>query len=174
MRQENRYFEPRPTVTNVPRRGKASAMLHGKERHVGCSMTGTLALRNRCRLYKSPPSGLRRLDYGDNIVSLRPKEGIRALRASTAQSSALKAAVRPLVLWMQPTGSKGGGMMRVADNLRGAEALGRPGPGFETLDVRGDGLLPGTPLVFARQAVRLHTLLGRAAFGSCICSSVID
>lgn len=73
----------------------------------------------------------------------------------------MKAAVRPFVLLVHPTGGKGGGMMRVADYLRGAEALGRPGPGFETLDVRGDGLLPGTPLVFARQAVRLHTLLGQ-------------
>jgi glycosyltransferase involved in cell wall biosynthesis len=60
---------------------------------------------------------------------------------------------------VHPTGGKGGGMMRVADYLRGAGRPGRSDVGFELLDVRGDGPLPGTPLVFARETARLQALL---------------
>jgi len=66
---------------------------------------------------------------------------------------------RPTVLLVRPTGGKGGGMMRVADYLQGARHARGPEVSFETLDVRGDGALPGTPFVFAREAARMHAMI---------------
>lgn len=64
----------------------------------------------------------------------------------------------PTVLLVHPTGGKGGGMMRVADYLRGAASTGETAFSFLTSDVRGDGPLPATLPVFVSQAVRLNTL----------------
>jgi glycosyltransferase involved in cell wall biosynthesis len=65
--------------------------------------------------------------------------------------------VKPRVLLVRPTGSKGGGMMRVADYLL-AHADGT-GVDFATLDARGDGPVLFTPLVFARESARMHRMI---------------
>jgi glycosyltransferase involved in cell wall biosynthesis len=50
-------------------------------------------------------------------------------------------------------------MMRAADYLRGAERRDRRRIAFETLDVRGDGPLPGTSIVFVREALRMRAMI---------------
>lgn len=62
------------------------------------------------------------------------------------------------VLLVRPTGSKGGGMMRVADYLESAPGVNERGLRFLTCDVRGDVPLAVTPLTFLRQAVRMRAL----------------